>query len=375
MADAGARRWPAAAVALNRFVQTVQTLALPTLSFDQFLSYTPSWQETGTFLAWWRTACLVYSFSFRYFQVFPEERELKMRCGRGRKKSPSSQGGFIMFPWNYGFHLEHRHLIFMGAFYTVLVVVATTLLMPLWRSHRALGKRQVESIRWHSDFHDLPSADRVCRHVLTGEFQRRECPNAFDCRAVRDARQAGRASHRRRARRSRSRTSSACPSRSTACITAATPGLRPEADGTVTVGLDDSGKRLIGSAGRGRPAAPGTRIASQRHGVPRTQARSRCPRPFAGGWRSGRDRRRRSRVGILTRQARAAARSICVICCAAREVKPWLMRELERLQLALTMEGASTPSLADGGVPVADIAASYPKADWDAVCGEMFLEP
>jgi hypothetical protein len=24
---------------------------------------------------------------------------------------------------------------------------------------------------------------------------------------------------------------------------------------------------------------------------------------------------------------------------------------------------------------VADIAAAYPKTDWDAVCGEMFLEP
>ena len=57
------------------------------------------------------------------------------------------------------------------------------------------------------------------------------------------------------------------------------------------------------------------------------------------------------------------------------EVKPWLMREMERLQLALTMEGASVPSLADGGVPVRDIAAAYPQTDWDAVCGEMFLEP
>ena len=64
-------------VALNRFVQTVQTLALPTLSFDKFLSYTPSWQETGTFLAVTAYGVLVYSFSFRYFQVFPEERELK----------------------------------------------------------------------------------------------------------------------------------------------------------------------------------------------------------------------------------------------------------------------------------------------------------
>jgi len=50
------------------------------------------------------------------------------------------------------------------------------------------------------------------------------------------------------------------------------------------------------------------------------------------------------------------------------------MREMERLHLALAVQGAA-PTLADGGVPVADIAAGYPDADWDAVCGEMFLEP
>jgi molybdopterin-containing oxidoreductase family membrane subunit len=64
-------------VTLNRLVQTLQTLALPTLSFDKFLSYTPSWQETGTFLAVVAYGVLVYSFSYRYFQLFPEERELK----------------------------------------------------------------------------------------------------------------------------------------------------------------------------------------------------------------------------------------------------------------------------------------------------------
>lgn len=63
-------------VTLNRFVQTVQTLALPTLPFDKFLSYTPSWQEVGTFAMVVAYAVLVYSFSFRYFNVFPEEREL-----------------------------------------------------------------------------------------------------------------------------------------------------------------------------------------------------------------------------------------------------------------------------------------------------------
>ena len=36
-------------VLLNRFVLTVQTLALPTLAFDDFLQYFPSWQEVATF--------------------------------------------------------------------------------------------------------------------------------------------------------------------------------------------------------------------------------------------------------------------------------------------------------------------------------------
>jgi molybdopterin-containing oxidoreductase family membrane subunit len=66
-----------AGVALNRYIQTVQTLALPTLPFDKFLSYTPSWQEIGTFLAVVAYGVLVYSYSFRYLQIFPEERELK----------------------------------------------------------------------------------------------------------------------------------------------------------------------------------------------------------------------------------------------------------------------------------------------------------
>jgi molybdopterin-containing oxidoreductase family membrane subunit len=69
-------------VALNRFVQTVQTLAVPTLSFDKFMTYTPSWQEVGTFLAVLAYGVLVYSFSFRYFQLFPDERELKLEVAQ-----------------------------------------------------------------------------------------------------------------------------------------------------------------------------------------------------------------------------------------------------------------------------------------------------
>ena len=64
-------------VALNRFVLTIQTQALPTLVFDKFVSYVPSWQEVATFAAVLAYGVLVYSISFRYLSLFPQERELK----------------------------------------------------------------------------------------------------------------------------------------------------------------------------------------------------------------------------------------------------------------------------------------------------------
>ena len=81
-------------VALNRFVMTVQTLALPTLAFDKFLSYWPSWQETGTFLAVVAYGVLVYSFSFRYLQLFPEERELKAEAPQEEEELPVMAGRY-----------------------------------------------------------------------------------------------------------------------------------------------------------------------------------------------------------------------------------------------------------------------------------------
>ena len=66
-----------AGIALNRFVMTVQTLALPTLPFDRFLPYTPSWQETATFLAVLAYGVLLYSLSFRYLNLFSQERDLQ----------------------------------------------------------------------------------------------------------------------------------------------------------------------------------------------------------------------------------------------------------------------------------------------------------
>jgi len=71
-----------AGIGLNRFVLTIQTLALPTLSFDPFLSYWPSWQETATFVGVVAYGVLIYSFSFRYLTLFPQEKELERKQGQ-----------------------------------------------------------------------------------------------------------------------------------------------------------------------------------------------------------------------------------------------------------------------------------------------------
>jgi molybdopterin-containing oxidoreductase family membrane subunit len=49
---------------------------LPTLTFDPFLSYVPSWQEVATFAAVVAYGVLLYSLSYRYLPLFPQEREL-----------------------------------------------------------------------------------------------------------------------------------------------------------------------------------------------------------------------------------------------------------------------------------------------------------
>jgi len=76
-------------VGLNRFVMTIQTLALPTLPFDPFLSYFPSWQEVATFLAVIAYGVLLYSFSYRYLNLFPEERRA-VRSSRKASNVPDS---------------------------------------------------------------------------------------------------------------------------------------------------------------------------------------------------------------------------------------------------------------------------------------------
>jgi menaquinone reductase, integral membrane subunit len=63
-------------IVLNRFVFVVQAMAIPVLPFDKFLGYWPTWQEWGISFAMIGYGLVVFSLSYRYLPVFPQEREL-----------------------------------------------------------------------------------------------------------------------------------------------------------------------------------------------------------------------------------------------------------------------------------------------------------
>jgi molybdopterin-containing oxidoreductase family membrane subunit len=65
-----------AGIFMNRWIMTVQSLAVPVMSFDKFVPYHPNWVEyASTFLFVWAGA-IVISISYRYLPIFPQEKEL-----------------------------------------------------------------------------------------------------------------------------------------------------------------------------------------------------------------------------------------------------------------------------------------------------------
>jgi menaquinone reductase, integral membrane subunit len=63
-------------IVINRFVFTVQTLAIPVMPFDNFMTYLPTWQEWGISMGALGYGILVFSLSYRYLPLFPKEAEL-----------------------------------------------------------------------------------------------------------------------------------------------------------------------------------------------------------------------------------------------------------------------------------------------------------
>ncbi len=61
---------------MNRFVMTIQSLAVPVLPFEKFYAYLPTWQEWGISAGVVVYGFIIFSLSYRYLPVFPQERAL-----------------------------------------------------------------------------------------------------------------------------------------------------------------------------------------------------------------------------------------------------------------------------------------------------------
>jgi hypothetical protein len=273
-----------------------------------------------------------------------------------------------MFPWSPEFVWDAYHVVFFGALYSVLAAVAGSLALAAWRARRDARDGRAAAIAWHGAFEELPRSARACRHQLTGEAPGRVCESGFDCRhcpeherleGLRRAQAAGQSEHfgfdlplDRLYHRGHT-------------------WVQPEADGTVTIGLDDFARRLVGTPERIELPAPGTRLEVNGP-AGRLTARGNDVRvlsPVDGTVVETRG----EGAGVTLRVDLGGVADLRHLL-SGDEARAWALRELERLQRALGPREVGA-ALADGGELVADVGAALPRDRYDALLGEMLLEP
>lgn len=275
-----------------------------------------------------------------------------------------------MFPGIYDFAWDAGHIIFLGIFYMVLVVVFSTMVIATTRAIREARAGRGESLRWHADFADLPDKWRRCRHELSGEIDSRMCPNGFDCRECLE--------HPRFVAARTAKPLSVISEPRVAGFEVPADRLYHrghtwvrEENGLMTVGLDDLAMRLLGNPDEVLLPKPGKRLVANGTGwfAEKNGVRVRVLSPIDGevvetggpqeGWylklRPAPDQRTDTRH-LLT----------------VTEAKQWMLREVERLQMAMAPAGVA-PSLADGGTPVDDLGAAIPADKRDEIFGMVFL--
>jgi hypothetical protein len=276
-----------------------------------------------------------------------------------------------MLPGVNGFSWAAGNLIFLGAFFSVAAAIATTVMFVLFRAIRDFRSHKTDGIRWQADFEDLPARARVCRHELTNEVKHRTCENGFECAQCE--------THPSFLQTRRS----AVPGQGPAAdiFGLEMPGdrmyhrghtwVQPEPDGTLRVGLDDFGARLVGRPEALELPGVGTRLHANGTAclIRKGGTTVRILSPIDGEVVEAAG----TRAGWLLR-IKPVEQTDTRHLLQGWEIGPWILREIERLQFALSSEGVGL-SLADGGEMVSDIPAACPAANWNEIWSELFLEP
>lgn len=281
-----------------------------------------------------------------------------------------------MFPGIYGFTWSTGYLIFLGIFYSVVVVIVSTVVLALRRAFKDFRERKYEALLWKADFEDLPESMRNCRHELTGEYKHRVCHRAFDCRECEE--------HARllAIQERGGQTSPVLPGEEARLFGLNLPmdrfyhrghtWVKPQTDGTWVVGLDDFAQRLIGQPDAAELPAVGKEMTVNGPGwyLRKGKTRIRILSPTEGRVVATGGPQQEWFLKVKSERQKPDVRHLLT----GQEVPAWMLREMERLQYGLASDGVSV-NLADGGELVKNLPEGYPQADWDAVWGDAFLEP
>jgi hypothetical protein len=275
-----------------------------------------------------------------------------------------------VLPGVYGFAWDTGHVVFLGVFYAVVTVVLSTVAVASTRAARDFRAGAADRIRWQAEFAELSPVARRCRHELAGELAGRMCANGFDCRTcpvhaqMAAAGQAGSAE---------------------GPLVAAVGGVDVPADrlyhrghawvrlaeeGTAEVGLDDLATRVVGVPDSVELPEVGSHLCVGGTGwrVSRRGVVARVLSPVDGTVieRGGPGNTFLLRVRL---DGDASTRHLL----AGAEARAWMLREEERLQLALSPPSVGAV-LADGGTLVRDLAGAVTPGELETACAEVFLE-
>jgi glycine cleavage system H protein len=281
-----------------------------------------------------------------------------------------------LFPGVYGFTWEPANLIFLGIFYSAVAMIFGTVGIALVRSLKDFHACKADHIRWKLDFENLPEGDRTCRHEMTGEFKHRTCERGFDCRECPDHAKIVASSIQTINPRFESEDEEGhilgfdMPLER--MYHRGHTWVMTEPDGTATVGLDDFGSRLIGEPDGVRLPAAGTllHVNGAAWYFKKNGSDLRILSPVDGEViQTG-----GTKVGWYLKLKPLGKKMDTRHLLRGPEIRPWLAREMERLEFSLAADDLGM-SLADGGALVDDLSKEYPSVDWDAVWGKMFLEP
>jgi Glycine cleavage H-protein len=269
-----------------------------------------------------------------------------------------------MFPWVDGFQWTATHIIFLALFFSAVLLILSTFAWGLWRAYSDFRAKRVTAMCWRENFKELPEAERLCRHQLAGRVASRICDNAFDCRSCQNyanfaALPAGAPSR-----------SVGVPYSDKLLYHRGHTWVRPEGDGSYTIGLDEFAEHLVGRPDSVKLPQQCEEIESE--GIAWRMTKNgheiRVRAPLSGTVISAGGPDKGWYVKILP-CGPANLRHLL----SGPEVPGWLAAETSRLQLQLSSPNAG-PYLADDGTLMPNLMDAEPNADWDTVLASTFLD-